>query len=708
MMVRTQNRAHLFLSLALLFVTFTLSEPLLIWVQVLLVSAIGMRLALFFDVQRHLPSIRTINLLALLCAVVLAYSGWQLGLLLGMSNLLAMGCALKLMRMRKHQDYFRLIAATFFLICCGFIYQQSLFFAVLYSGAIILLLLSLTYHVNPSASLKKQAQLIGTQCLQAAPITIVLFLIIPQIEPLWRMPTGKGAETGLSDTVTPGDIASLSQSSDLAFRATFNGAVPTPQERYWRALVLEDFDGSTWRVAPQRQENKRLNYQLDLSFRPDVSGDYFDYEIIAEATQQPWLYALDIAQTRNSDIWLGQDYQIRRIGLNQSQFKYQVRSFYQSPLQSPNPNLELPLNLQTPNNSNPRTQEWVNQLKQQFPDKTEFIQAVNQHFASGKYRYTLQPIAMPQHAVDTLLFDAKAGFCAHYASAMALIMRHAGIPARMVTGYLGGEMRSNTHMNIYQYDAHAWVEIWLDEKGWVQLDPTALVSPQRISLGLEAAVAYEDTFLLESPFTLAKFKDIPWLNQLREAMDDVDYAWSKWFLGFDQKKQVDLFASILGNLSPHRIAALTIGAMFCIGILLAAFQFRIWFPKVTDPLLHQYQTLLNTLEKQGFTKPKSMPADAFSLYLLQQTTLPLATEFRALTQQFVKLRYAGPKKSSKITNSLHDEDHVANKGNVEETSAEVSKKNKTTVESASIKEASFEKEMSAFKQHVKQFNRRYK
>jgi len=668
MMPRTQNRAHLFLSLALLLLAFTLGEPLLIWIQILLVSAIGMRLALFFNVQKHLPSIRTINLLALLCAVGLAYSGWHLGLLLGMSNLLAMGCALKLMRMRKHQDYFRLVAATFFLICCGFIFQQSLFFAFLYSGAILLLLLSLTYHITPTLSFKAQLKTISTQCLQAAPITLLLFLVIPQIDPLWRMPSSKGAETGLSETVTPGDIANLSQSSDLAFRATFRGATPTNQERYWRALVLEEFDGHTWRIAEQRKETKRLNYQLDLNFKPDVSGPFYEYEVIAEPTQQPWLYALDIAQVRHDEIWLGQDYQIQRTGVNQNQFKYQVRSFHQSQLQSPNPHLDLALNLSVPENSNPRTQKWVETLQTQFPNKTDFIQAVNRHFASGKYRYTLQPIAMPQHAVDTLMFDAKAGFCAHYASAMALIMRQADIPARMVTGYLGGEMRGDDHMNIYQYDAHAWVEVWLKQQGWTRLDPTALVSPQRISLGLEAAVAYEDTFLAEAPFSLAKFKDIAWLNQIRQLMDDADYVWSRWLLGFDQQKQVDLFASILGNLSPYRIAALTIGAMFCIGILLAAFQFRIWFPKINDPLLHQYQSMLHTLEKRGYSKPKSMGALSFARDLSEQNDTALATEFNALTHTFIQLRY-----------KKHAQESAETKG-----------------------------KWSAFKHQVKQFNRRYK
>ncbi|MCY7296979.1 transglutaminase family protein [Alteromonas sp. a30] len=663
-MTRTQNRAHLFLSLSLLIITFTLGEPLLLWVQILMACAVAMRLFLFFNVHKHLPSIRTINLLAVLSAIGLAYSGWHLGLLLGMINLLAMGCALKLMTMRRYQDYFGLIVATFFLIFCGFIFQQTPLFTFLYSVTILLLLTSLIYHTAPHARLSHQLKVIGIQCLQALPITALLFLIIPQIEPLWRMPTGKSAETGLSETVTPGDIANLSQSSDLAFRATFSGDIPPPEERYWRALVLEDFDGSTWRISPQRKQAKALNKQLNLGFTPELKGPYYQYEVIAEPVSQPWLYSLDIAQSKDKQLWLSQDYQLQRETGAQGQFKYQVNAYYQSPLYSANAAFDKLLNLQTPNNSNPKTKKWVRSLRQKHTNDADFIHAVKAHFVRGDYRYTLQPIAMPTNAIDTLLFDSQAGFCAHYASAMAFIMREAGIPARMVTGYLGGETRGENYMSVYQYDAHAWVEIWREQTGWQRLDPTALVSPERILHGLEVAVAHENTFLLGSPFSLAKLKDIAWLGQLRDLMENVDYLWSRWLLGFDQEKQVSLFASILGSLSPYRIMALTISTLFCIGILLVAFQYRIWFPKINDPLLHHYHLLIDSMTKKGFHKEKSQAAITYAEAILKQSNDEFAKEFMRLTHLFVQLRYAN--------------------------------------------NANTDKEISAFKQQVKHFKKRFK
>ncbi|UAA40196.1 DUF3488 domain-containing transglutaminase family protein [Paraneptunicella aestuarii] len=639
MMQRTENESHFLLSIALLITSLSLIEPVLLWIQVLVFCSAVMRFALFFNLQKHLPTIRTINLLAILSAIVLVYSGWHLGLLLGMVNLLVMASALKLMTMRKHQDYFRLICTVFFLVGCGFIFQQSILYSLIYSLIIFMLLLSLAFHISPNTRLNKQAYRIGLQCLQATPIAILLFLVIPKIDPLWRMPSAKNAETGLSETVTPGDIADLSQSTELAFRATFNGAIPTAQQRYWRAIVLEHFDGHTWSIAPQRKTTKAFNWQLRQSFQPNVTGAYFDYEVIAEPTHQTWLYALDIAQSSDAETWLSRDYQLQRTKPMQSQFKYQVKSYFNAELKDEITGMDRELNLQLPKEGNPKTQSWVLNLRARHSSEQEFINAVNQHFLTGKYRYTLRPFAMPHNPIDQFLFDDKAGFCAHYAGAMTYIMRLAGIPARMVTGYLGGEMHGQDYMSVYQYDAHAWVEVLQQDKGWVRYDPTSLVAPDRLLYGLEAAVAYEDSFLSETPFALAKLKNIEWLNQIRMWMENADYLWSRWLLGFDQKKQLNLFESIIGNLSPYRIAALTLGVMLIIGILLALFHYRIWFPKIDDPLLHAYQQALETLRRNGIVKPKSMAASDFVHVVNQYGSEQYAQQFNMLSEEFIKLRY---------------------------------------------------------------------
>lgn len=639
MLQRTHNHAHFFLALALLAMSIALTESLLIWVQILVLSSVAMHVALFFNVQKHLPTIRTVNLLAILSVLMLFYTGWEQGLLIFMLNLLVMGGALKLMTLRRYRDFFRLNGALVFLIGGSFIFEQSILSAVIAAVAIALLLLSLAYHVTPLSRWQSQFKRVVLQCVQALPIAILLFLIIPKLEPMWRMPASKSAETGLSEKVTPGDIASLSQSSDLAFRATFENHIPTMSNRYWRALVLEDFDGTSWQISPQRHILKQQQFRRKKGFFPNYTGGFYDYEVLIEPTQQLWLYSLDVPYTRTRDLWLSDDYQLQHRSPVRAQFKYQVKSYFEMPLKDGTTEFIKSLNLQLPSKSNPKTRKWVETLQQQFPRKADFIEAVKRHFQQQDFRYTLRPAPMPVNSIDQLLFQHRAGFCAHYASAAAFILRLGGIPARLVTGYMGGEAHESNYLSVYQYDAHAWIEYWQDETGWQRFDPTALVAPDRALYGLEQAVAYENTFLADNPFSLAKLKDVPWANLLRITLADVDYMWSRWLLGFDQRRQLDFFESVVGNLSPLRVAGLTVSVVFGIGLFLFIFQFRIWFPKVDDPLLHAYNKTLQVLKKKGIEKPTGMAPYAFAHQVQQQTSPACGEHFAQLTQEFVRLRY---------------------------------------------------------------------
>lgn len=654
MLQRTQNTAHLLLSLVLLSLSLSLFQSVLLWVQVLVVCSVIMRIALFLNLQKHLPSVRTINLLAVLSALVLAYSGWSLGLLLGMINLLVMASALKLMMMRKQRDFFQLIATQLFLIGSCFIFYQSILFSTFYALVLLMVLLSLAFHIMPKESIRTQINRIGKLVLQATPITILLFLVMPKIEPLWRMPTAKSAESGLSEEVTPGDIASLSQSSSLAFRATFNDNIPERRDLYWRAIVLENFDGKTWSVASTRRSSKRYHWHLDKPFEPNISGFYYDYEVIAEPTQQPWLYALDVAFSDTETTWFSRDYQLQKTEPLHSKFKYKVRSYPTTPLNEGTQRLNTRLNLSLPETGNPRTREWVKELRSQYPDNFDFINAFYRFLREQKFRYTLRPPAMLSDPIDQFLFEHQAGFCSHYASAFGFVMRMANIPTRMVTGYHGGEMHGKNHMSIYQYDAHAWNEVLHPENGWLRYDPTAVIAPDRIRYGLEEAVAYEDTFLAEAPFALARMKDIQWLNELRLMMENADYLWSRWILGFDRNKQTDLFKALIGELEPLKIAAISVGTMLFIGLLLTLFQFRIWFPKIEDPVLHHYQMALQTLATLGITKPLQMGPNEFVYVVQQYAGKDCAKDFSAITKQFVDLNYRNTSNKNELTKSFFD------------------------------------------------------
>lgn len=648
----THNLAHLLLSIAFLLVSLSLLTPVMGWILILVVCAFVMRLTLFFGLQKHSPSIRTLNLLALLSGLVLAYFSLQLGILLGMVNLLVMACALKLMQLRNQRDYYQLIASQLFLISCGFIFEQSMVFSLVYAVCTFITLLSLLAYFSPTLSIKQQSKRLLIMSLQAIPIGVLLFFGMPKFTPFWQMPSAKSAETGLSESITPGDIAQLSQSTELAFRVTFDDRVPSASERYWRALVMEQFDGSTWKIAPQRSQYRRSNFRRNDEFRPELNGQYYAYDVLAEPSNQRWLFALDLAipddPKSQSSIWQSRDYMLMSRKLLVSNYQYRVRSYPDIALNQTNSEFDRQLNLQIPETGNQQTRDWASQLRARVNSNSDYVRALLYHFNSEDFRYTLKPELMPVDQVDTFLFDKQAGFCAHYASAMAFALRVVGIPARVVAGYQGGEMRENRYLSVYQYDAHAWVEAWIDDTGWQRFDPTAVVAPDRISFGLQAAMEEEGTFLDSTAFSLAKMKSIAWLNAIRLGLADLDYFWSRWVLGFNAQSQQDLFKALLGKLSIERLAMLSLGIFAAIVALLAIFYLPNWHRQSIHPADRIYSDAKRLLQAKRIERKNWQGPLDYAQSVLKQTNQAAGQSFLRLSKLYINALYQKPSSVEKI------------------------------------------------------------
>ncbi|MFT5675199.1 MAG: transglutaminase-like putative cysteine protease [Paraglaciecola sp.] len=660
------NLAYLLLTFVLVVLSASLYESILSWILILVVCGAVMRIALFLKLQKHLPTMRTLNLLAVLSGLGLVYSGWQLGLLLGMVNLLVMACALKLMQLRSRRDYYQLVTSLLFLIGCGFIFQQNISYTIMYILLMFSALLSLGFFHSPNSEFKAQMYRVSLLCGQALPISLLLFLLLPQLPPLWQTPISKSSQTGLSEKITPGDIANLSQSTELAFRATFTGNIPSPRERYWRTIVMEDFDGKSWQVHPNRKIARRNNYVLSEEFNPTPRGEYYEYEVIAEATQQRWLFALDLAIPdgikSNNEIWQGHDYQLISQRPLVSQYQYNIKSYKAALDHTSSHDLNMQLNLHTPRHSNDRTQAWVANLRQQHPQNENFIATLLDYFVQQNFRYTLRPDVMLRDPVDQFLFDKQAGFCSHYASALAYALRLGGIPARLVTGYQGGEVNysepRNGYLSIYQYDAHAWVEYWRNDDGWQRLDPTALVAPDRIDYGLRQAMLEEGSFLADSPFTLARLANVAWLNNLRLLLADMDYNWSRWVLGFNQQSQQNLFKSILGKLSPQRLAILGLTIVAIIAFLIALFFLPHWLSTRRDATQRYYNQSLQLLEKAGSSRQNWQGPGEFCQQINEQHDKKINVPFAHLTRLYLLLKYQpqiADNKANKLTVQRHKE-----------------------------------------------------
>ncbi|MDM7861179.1 DUF3488 and transglutaminase-like domain-containing protein [Alteromonas sp. ASW11-36] len=637
-----QSITPFIMALAYIALVFTMLTPVLSWITVLAVCVVIVRGSFYFRDQQPQIALRTVNLLAILAAITLGWFSLSLGLLLTMVNLLVMACAFKLLRITRRKDLTQLFASLLFLTGCGFIFEQGLLHTSIYVSITLVLLCSLITIHAPHMSKRGAIKYTGIQLLQAMPIAVLLFLVLPKLPPLWQMPTAQGAKTGLSDTVTPGDIAELSQSSELAFRAIFSTELPRNNQRYWRAMTLEQFDGKTWTRSPTRRQITRQYRQLGRSFTPVYEGEFWDYQVIAEPSHQTWLFALDVASpSANSEfgVNLGFEYQVYASRPVVSTMSYTVESYYNMSLDQTLQTVDSRVNLQIPSNGNPKTVEWVAGLVAQTDGPSDFIDAIQRYFLEQEFSYTLRPQPMPKNPVDEFLFNQQAGFCVHYASALAYALRLANIPARLVTGYQGGEIQSDAVISVYQYDAHAWVEAWLDDRGWVRIDPTAWVSPDRIDFGLEQAMREEGSFLADSPLSLARLKNIAAFNQLRLWFANLDYQWSKWVLGFNNQQQKDILRQIFGELTTAKLSVIGLSLVALIALLLGLYILPMMRNRSLNPLANEYRKSVELVEASFAIKRATLGPEDFLQRVADSADNASTAVFAQITEAYIKSEY---------------------------------------------------------------------
>ena len=391
--------------------------------------------------------------------------------------LLATMIALKTLELRRPRDL-RLFMVLFgFLLVSQFLFDQSPGRA-LYLGLLFVANVALMADLaarRPDRPLRGALRLAGSLTLQALPLALVLFLLFPRLSaPLWNLghqqPRGI---TGMSESMTPGSISELVVSGEPAFRARFDGPAPRQNLSYWRGLVLWAFDGRRWSMAaPGAMPNARPHLAR-------ASGA-IAYDLVLEPTNQPWLYALDLPLAAPEGASLDGDFQIRAGQQVTKVARYRARSateFDTGPLDLD----QEAAGLQLPDNVTPRMRALVSQWQAAGGGPQGLVERALAHIRSDDYYYTLLAPALGGNPTDEFLFETRCGFCEHYASAFALLMRIGGVPARVVVGYQGGELTTlgNWYL-ISQADAHAWIEVWLDGRGWMRVDPTAAVAPQRI------------------------------------------------------------------------------------------------------------------------------------------------------------------------------------------------------------------------------------
>jgi transglutaminase-like putative cysteine protease len=546
------------------------------------------------------------------------------------SALLLIMVALKLLETKSPRDRTVITIICFVLIFSTFLRVQAIWsIAYLFvSVALCIIALLQTGNLQDRIPLAEASRWTARLVIQALPIMLVLFLLFPRVPgPFWALPTQtSSATTGLSDTVNPGDITALGRSDAVAFRVRFEGAVPQPAQLYWRGPVMSYFNGRSW-----SWQSRGLR-QEDLSALP-TTGPTYAYEITLEPHGRPWLLALESpVKWDYADGSFSLDWQLMDDNIVAERFAYRATSIANGTV----PGIESDRYLQAmrhlPAESNPRARTLARQLRGASDDDLSYLSAILDYFQQQEFIYTLTPPGLKQNPVDQFLFETRAGFCEHYASAFAVLARAGGIPTRLVTGYLGAEKNPlSDYWIVRQSDAHAWTEVWIDNK-WRRYDPTAAVAPGRINFGMDSAIPEAG----RSP--VFRMRHSPLLSEMVLGMDAMNAAWDQWVLAFGPDTQLAILAK-LGIKRPN-FRHLLLATVVACALFFAALAWYLAHPTATptDPPLRLYLKFCTKLTR--VFRPKYLaeaPSDYADAAIAAHPQLK--SKIGGIMELYIALRY---------------------------------------------------------------------
>ncbi|MET0282652.1 MAG: DUF3488 and transglutaminase-like domain-containing protein [Steroidobacteraceae bacterium] len=474
-----------------------------------------------------------ILLTLLLLAAVLASFRTIGGVTAGGALLMVMGAA-KLLETRSARDAVVIATVALILVLAAALDRQSLtrLPAYLLTGWLALASIAALGSVAARLSPRRAFANAGWAMLMAVPLALLCFALVPRLPgALWGSPSSHQSRTGLSDEMSPGSISQLVESEEIAFRVRFDGAVPAPSQRYWRGPVLHQFDGYTWRRA--------RGYAAPVQATEPVSAP-LRYQVMLEPHGGNHLFALDhvaeVEGQRFTELFDGQLLTPREIN---APIIYKAVSNLRIRYEGGLSRTGRVLDTQLPSDRNPRSSALARQLRQDSDSDSAFATRVLDYFRDNNFRYSLTPPLLDYDSVDDLVFRTRLGFCGHFASAYASMMRAAGVPARVVTGYLGGSWNAaGGYYVVRQSAAHAWTEVWLEGRGWTRIDPTAVVAPERLERELS------DLLPESQSAARALLGRADWLLALRDRWDAANGWWFERVVNFDRARQQDLLSKL--------------------------------------------------------------------------------------------------------------------------------------------------------------------
>jgi transglutaminase-like putative cysteine protease len=611
-----------------------------LWVSAIVIVSLGWRCLQNLDKISEMPKWVVIPLVFFGGIGVFAEYWTIVGRDAGLALLTVM-TSFKFLESKRHRDLLILVFLCYFLIATHFLFSQSIFTAGLMFATLVVITATLIT-INQRDDKIDLKQLLSSSARLVAlsvPLMLILFILVPRVPgPLWGISNEqRGGVTGLSDHMSPGQISNLIRSNEVAFRVDFEDKVPDQSMLYWRGPVMARYNGSRWYRA-RRQVLNRFNLT--------VTEPAIKYTVTLEPNGEYWLLALDMPTKLVPDSLMTADFQlISKKKINDlMRYSMESRLAYQV---GENESLEyLELTLEFPANSNPETISLGKSLAERFDRNEDIIDAVLAMFREQEYFYTLQPPILGDNAVDEFLFGTRRGFCEHYAGSFALLMRAAGIPARVVTGYQGGEYNNvGNYLIVRQSDAHAWTEVWLENKGWVRIDPTAAVSPSRIEQGLDEALPDD-----ESIFRIQNRNPI--FGNLLYSWDNMQHGWNDWVINYDNRKQRNFLSKL--ELGIENWSDMVFALIFLL-LSVTGFYWLIVRYRERPPKPEAYEILfkrvLKKLSKRGFQKRPSEDTRAF-LERVSDRDFPQREQLADIVELYNRIKYGRQEDTSHRLNSM--------------------------------------------------------
>ncbi|MEO8203495.1 MAG: DUF3488 and transglutaminase-like domain-containing protein [Betaproteobacteria bacterium] len=575
--------------------------------------------------QRRLPSVWLLAGVAIIGMIAI---GVEYRTIFGRASgiaLLMVLAGLKLLEMRTHRDATMVVFLCYFLVLTNFLYTQSIQTALVMLGALVAITGALVSFSAPQRAPVANLRTAGLLLVHAVPIAAVLFVLFPRVQgPLWGMPQDAySGVTGLTDSMAPGTLSQLSVSDAIAFRALFNGPRPAPRQLYWRGPVLWDFDGRTWRTGPRRFRS------VD-----EVTGGEarFDYSVVLEPHNRNWLFALETAASLPPNAWMTGDGQVMANNEVRNRMRYEMTSVAGGQRAGDETAGSLARARILPPGFNPRTTALAQSWRGTIDGDDALMRHAITWLRAQSFVYTLLPPALGRDSVDEFLFDTKRGFCEHFASAFVVLMRAAGVPARVVTGYQGGEFNPlDGYLTVRQSEAHAWAEVYVAGSGWVRVDPTAVAMPGRVDSGMANSVPSGD------PVPYLMRVDVAWLKSLRYNWEALTNRWNLWVLGYNTERQREFLARLGFTDADWRKLAtllLTTVGLIVLGLLTWSLK-RLVRP---DPVQQLWLAFCRKLGAAGLPRdPHEGPRDFTSRAALRFPAA--AATIASVGERYIALRY---------------------------------------------------------------------